>query len=315
MSVFINPFTDFGFKRIFGQENHKKILIGFLNALFEDDFVVKDLEYRDKEQTGETKHDRSVLYDIYCTLDDGSSVIVEMQNKKEMNFDARALYYASRSIVAQGEKGDEWQYNCVPVIGVYFLNYLQDGLGRAFRSDFAITRTREVFAHTANISGIPSAPPATNPDKTPFEGRLRMVFLQMPEFTKTEAECTTDLDKWAYIMNHMEKLNNIPWAAQDELYAELSKVSQVAALSPKERAAYDENLRQYRDNLAALAASYEDGIKEGEKIGREQGEKIGREQRNLEIASKLIDLQFEDGIIVQSTGLSLNEIQKLRAGK
>ncbi len=113
----------------------------------------------------------------------------------------------------------------------------------------------------------------------------------------------------------MEKLTNIPWAAQDELYAELSKVSQVAALSPKERAAYDENLRQYRDNLAALAASYEDGIKEGEKVGREQGEKIGREQRNLEIASKLIDLQFEDSIIVQSTGLSLNEIQKLRAGK
>ena len=100
MATFINPFTDFGFKRIFGQEEHKGLLIGFLNALFEGEFVVKDLTYRDKEQSGEAPEDRTVIYDIYCTLEDGSSVIVEMQNKKEVNFDARALYYASRSVVA-----------------------------------------------------------------------------------------------------------------------------------------------------------------------------------------------------------------------
>lgn len=111
MSIFINPFTDFGFKRIFGQEKHKRILIGFLNALFAEELVITDLVYRDKEQTGETQQNRTVIYDIYCTLDDGSHVIVEMQNKKEVNFDARALYYASKSIVAQGEKGDVWRYN------------------------------------------------------------------------------------------------------------------------------------------------------------------------------------------------------------
>ena len=82
MSTFINPFTDFGFKRIFGQEKHKRILIGFLNALFAEELVVTDLVYRDKEQTGETQQNRTVIYDIYCTLDDGSHVIVEMQNKK-----------------------------------------------------------------------------------------------------------------------------------------------------------------------------------------------------------------------------------------
>lgn len=111
MSTFINPFTDFGFKRIFGQEKHKRILIGFLNALFAEELVITDLVYRDKEQTGETQQNRTVIYDIYCTLDDGSHVIVEMQNKKEVNFDARALYYASKSIVAQGEKEDVWRYN------------------------------------------------------------------------------------------------------------------------------------------------------------------------------------------------------------
>jgi predicted transposase/invertase (TIGR01784 family) len=149
MSQFINPFTDFGFKWLFGQENHKKILIGLLNALFEGEFVVQDVEYRDKEQLGMTSVNRTVIYDIYCTLADGQHVIVEMQNKKEVNFDERALYYAAMSIAAQGERGNNWRYEVAPVIGIYFLNFRQEGLERAFRTDFGITKTHEMFAHTA----------------------------------------------------------------------------------------------------------------------------------------------------------------------
>ena len=297
MSVFINPFTDFGFKRIFGQEEHKRILIGFLNALFVGEFVVKDLTYRDKEQTGETQQNRTVIYDIYCTLDDGSHVIVEMQNKKEVNFDERALYYASKSVVSQGEKGEDWKYKYAPVIGVYFLNFNQEGLGLAFRTDFGITKTKEIFAHTSIKPHKPDSE-VVSISKTPqpFAGRLRMIFLQMPEFTKTESECSTDLDKWAFIMNHMEKLDNIPWAAQDELYAELSKVSNVAALSPHDRAVYDENLRQYRDNLAMVEAAELDG----------------RIKEKKEIARSLILAKMPDEFVSQHTGLSLDEVKKLR---
>lgn len=296
MAVFINPFTDFGFKRIFGQEEHKSILIGFLNALFIGEMVVKDLVYRDKEQTGETAQNRTVIYDVYCTLDDGSHVVVEMQNKKEVNFDARALYYASKSIVAQGQKGDEWNYEYAPVIGVYFLNFLQEGLGQAFRTDFGITRTKEVFAHTAVEPNKELIKPSEIPKKPPFAKKLRMVFLQMPEFTKKESECTTALDKWAFIMNHMEKLDNIPWAAQDELYAELSKVSNVAALSPHERAVYDEHLRQYRDNLAMIEAAHQDG----------------EYDKAIQIARSLLSANMPDEFVSQHTGLSLDEVQRLR---
>ena len=104
MSTFINLFTDFGFKKVFGQEENKKLLIGFLNALFEGEFVIRDVTYRDKEQTAETKEGRCVIYDIFCTLDDGKHIILEMQNESHVNFDARALYYVSKSIVAQGKK-------------------------------------------------------------------------------------------------------------------------------------------------------------------------------------------------------------------
>ena len=126
-----------------------------------------------------------------------------------------------------------------------------------------VTKTKVVFAHAAsNVLAVDQR--QTNEE--PFSGRLRMVFLQMPEFTKTESECTTDLDKWAFIMNHLETLTHIPCAAQDELYAELSRVSNVSALSPAERATYEENLRQYRDNLAAFTAAYQDGEKSADTV-------------------------------------------------
>ena len=106
--------------------------------------------------------------------------------------------------------------------------------------------------------------------------------------------------------------SHIPWAAQDELYAELSRISNVSALSPAERATYEENLRQYRDNLAAFTAAYQDGEKsgfdKGEKFGFDKGEKSGKEQ----IARRMIALQMTDDLIMQATGLSLAAIQKLR---
>lgn len=277
---------------------------------------MKDKNNRCHHLLGETQQNRTVIYDIYCTLDDGSHVIVEMQNKKEVNFDARALYYASKSIVAQGEKGDVWRYNYTPVIGVYFMNFHQEGLGEAFRSDFGITKTRETFAHTVFVPRNTDEKASDDRHKTPFFGMLRMVFLQMPEFTKQESECTTDLDKWAYIMNHMEQLTDIPWASQDELYAELSKVSHVAALSPQERAIYDEHLKQYRDNLAALEAARLDGIEEGKKAGIEEGKKVGIEEgvqaRNREIVHRMLSEGLSMAFIAQMTGLTLTDIEALQ---
>ena len=105
----------------------------------------------------------------------------------------------------------------------------------------------------------------------------------------------------------MEKLTNIPWAAQDELYNELSKVSNVAALSPQERAIYDETLRQYRDNLATIKTAYDDGWKEGKEEGRE----VGRE----EIACSLLSANLPDEFVSQHTGLSIEKIKKMRIEK
>lgn len=302
MSRYIDPFTDFGFKRIFGQEDHKRLLIGFLNALFEGEFVIKDLVYRDKEQIGEVRQDRSIIYDIYCTLDDGKHFIVEMQNRKHVNFDDRALYYISGDIYAQGKKGKDWHYEYFPVFGVYFMKFKEEALGVAYRTDFRIAKTLEMVVPQKRRKNKKRAmKPST------LLNKIRMIFLQMPNFTLKADECKTNFEKWMYVMNHMESLDKIPWVAQDELFEELAKVSNVAALTPEERLAYDEYLRQYRDNLATQLASVHTGERRGERRGKK------REKRN--IAMKMLNKGYAREDVSEITGLSLAEIDELSEGK
>ena len=292
MATFINPFTDFGFKRIFGQEAHKKLLIGFLNALFDGEFVVKDLVYRDKEQPGETQKSRGVIFDIYCTLADGKHFVVEMQNKMHVHFDARALYYLAKAIVAQGKKGGLWHYEYAPVFGVYFMNYCEEALGKAFCVDFGITRIRELFDSDATNTKHKTMLQTAGDQPKPFANKLRMIFLQMPRFTKTQSECKSDLDRWIYIMNHLNHLDSIPWEGKGEVWDELADASKVAALTPEERFAYDEELRNLWDLQATNAATIHNTIRE--------------------MAQKMLAKGLDTALIAEISGLSMNEIEKLK---
>jgi predicted transposase/invertase (TIGR01784 family) len=91
MSKYINPFTDVGFKKIFGQEINKDLLIDFLNSLLKGERVINKVTFLDKEQLGEFKDDRSLIYDVYCETDSGEKIIVEMQNKSQPYFKSRSV--------------------------------------------------------------------------------------------------------------------------------------------------------------------------------------------------------------------------------
>ena len=73
MGHYINPFTDWGFKKLFGQEVTKDILIAFLNGLLEGEHEIEDVQYLDKEQLPETKDMRGLIYDVYCRTKGGVS--------------------------------------------------------------------------------------------------------------------------------------------------------------------------------------------------------------------------------------------------
>ena len=286
MAKFINPFTDIGFKRIFGQEISKPVLIAFLNALLDGERRIVDLQYLDKEQPGESIDDRSLIYDVYCRLENGDHIIVEMQNKGQAFFKNRSVYYISRSISRQGDPGPEWQYDVKAVYIIALLNFRRDDISREFRTDVALMDMKH---------------------KTLFSDKMRLVYLQLPYFTKELEECETLFEKLIYVLKHMDVLQRMPWLAQDAVFQKLASIADVTSLSKKERTAYDENLRKYRDTLAVLEGQFQEGEAKGRAEGRAEGEAKGR----MAIAKNLVAMGMPVSDIVRATGLSEEEISQL----
>ena len=228
MARFINPFTDVGFKRIFGQEINKDLLIDFLNALLEGERKVKDIRFLDKELLPSYEKDRGLIYDIYCTDESGEQFIVEMQNKEHVNFRERTLYYLSQAIARQGEKGVNWMFSLKAVYGVFFLNFQLTDLPRKLRTDIVLADrdTHELFTD-----------------------KMRYIFLELPSFTKEEEECKTDFERWIYVLKNMEKLQRLPFKARNAVFQRLEQIVDIAAMSKEDRMKYDESIKVYRDKV------------------------------------------------------------------
>lgn len=122
---YINPFTDFGFKKIFGEEASKPLLIDFLNALLRQTHQIIDLNFKNTEQLGQTEADRKAVYDIYCEDENGEKFIVELQKAKQNYFKERTIYYSTFPIREQAERG-EWNYNLKAVYCIGILDFTFD---------------------------------------------------------------------------------------------------------------------------------------------------------------------------------------------
>ena len=183
MGKFINPFTDMGFKLIFGQEVSKPVLIEFLNSLLKGERQIKDLKFLDKEQTRASDEDRSLIYDIYCEQDNGEHIIVEMQNRSQPYFKNRSIFYASRAIVEQGKKGPDWNYEYKAVYVIAFLNFERKDISEDFRCDVTLMDMEK---------------------KTLFSDKIRLVYLQLPLFTKEPDDCRNTFERIIYVLKNME---------------------------------------------------------------------------------------------------------------
>ena len=274
MGKFINPFTDVGFKIIFGEEFSKPRLLDFLNALFEGEHVIANLSFQDKEQEAMFDGDRSPIYDILCETDSGEKIIVEMQNREHPNFKERMLYYASEAIVRQGEKGTAWNYDIKAVYVIAFTNFVMTGYGGRLRIDAGLTDLQQGGQ---------------------FLDKLRLIYLQMPCFKKEAEECENQFERWIYILKNMEILERMPWTAQNAVFQRLAEVAEVSKLPKDERIKYDHALKRYRDTLNAI----------------EGAEMKGRTEERVNVARKLkaMGLTIED--IAKATTLSVEEIKLL----
>ena len=252
-SVFINPFVDRGFKILFGQESSKELLIELINDLLEGEHHVEDLSYMDKEDPGETTDGRGTVFDLLCKDQDGTTFIVELQNARQTYFYERALYYLCRMIVSQGKKGESWEFELVPVYGIFLLNF-RSGKTDKVRTDLVIADRETGKQKSRNF---------------------REIFIEFPLFNKTESECKTPLDYWLYNLKHMEQLEHLSFKGQKALFARLEELARIANMNKKERAEYEAALKIYRDNENVVTTARREGKEEGIAIGEERGLKKG----------------------------------------
>ena len=250
MSRYINFYTDFAFKKIFGTEANKDLLISFLNALLDlkGDGEIKDLTYLNSENLGEDIRERRAIYDVYCQTKGGDRFIVEMQKAKQDHFQDRSIYYSSFAIREQGQKGKKdnmpWDYCLSPVYVVGILNFEMDETNR---SDRVISKVK-----------------LKDEDNKDFSDKLNFIFVEMPKFRKTEAELETFMDKWLYVIKNLYRLQDKPAALTEGIFKKLFEVAEIAAFSKNERYDYEENLKNYLDWFNVMRTAKNEGRAEGE---------------------------------------------------
>ena len=189
---YVNPYTDFGFKKLFGTEMNKELLISFINSLLSDKEQIRDLTYLNTENLGISEADRKAVFDVYCETDSGEKILVEMQLGQQLFFKERSLYYASFPIQQQGKHGD-WNYQLKAVYVIAILNFVFDHIHDGyFHHEVQLTdsKTREVFYD-----------------------KLTFIYLEMPKFNKKEEELDSMFDKWLFVLRNLTRLMEKPAAA------------------------------------------------------------------------------------------------------
>jgi predicted transposase/invertase (TIGR01784 family) len=276
---YVNPFTDFGFKKIFGEEASKPLFIDFLTSLLPEANIV-DLSFKDKEKLGKTSEDRKVIFDIYCENENGEKIIIELQKAKQNYFKDRTIFYSTFPIQEQAEKGD-WNFNLKSVFCIGILD---------FSFDETKKKKREVI-HTIELK---------DQKNQVFYDKLKFVYLEMPHFILKENELKTRLDKWLYFIKHLEDFQSIPEIFKDDVFIQAFKKAEIANYTDIERSDYEESLKVYRDLKNTIDTAFDEGKIEG-KMEEKMEEKFEMAKK-----AKLLGLNKTD--ISKLTGLSEDEV-------
>ncbi|QEP43535.1 Rpn family recombination-promoting nuclease/putative transposase [Ectothiorhodospiraceae bacterium BW-2] len=244
---YINLFTDFGFKKIFGEEASKPNLISFLNTLLPEKHHITDLSFSKNEQQGATELDRKAIFDLNCTSSNGDHFIVELQKAKQNYFKDRSLYYATFPIQQQAQKGD-WDFKLAAVYTIGILDFIFD----EDKND--AKESRQVIHHVQ----------LKNQRNQIFYDKLTFIYLTLPNFKKTAEELETLQEKWFYLFRHLHELDEIPPKLCEKIFAHLFEQAQIAKFQPAEREAYENSLKYYRDLKNVVDTAWDEGHAEGE---------------------------------------------------
>jgi predicted transposase/invertase (TIGR01784 family) len=290
-SVFINPKTDFAFKKIFGSKKSTDILISFLDAiLYNATNTILDLEILDPYQAPRIKGIKDSYLDVKATLADHTTVIIEMQVLNTLGFEKRVLYNAAKAFSIQLGVGEDYTL-LNPVIALIITDFKMFEDTPKIISRYRLKETDEM---------------------TDYSDGIELVFVELPKFTKSLNELETLLDQWLYFLKSANQLETVP--PQMEQVPALNHAFEVAKqsrLSKKELDLLEKREMFLHDNRNAILYAEQKGLQKGLQKGRQEGLEAGDRQARLTIARQLLGV-LEVDAIAHTTGLTLSEIQQLQ---
>jgi len=309
---YIDPFTDFGFKWIFGTEENKSLLISFLNDLLELEDKIVDVTYRNLEKLGLNIVDRKAIFDIYCVDEKKNSFIVELQRSPQKYFKDRSLFYTTFPIQDMSKRGD-WDYELKKVYFVGILDFSFDDL-RITENKKRISRTKDEKTYLTKVQLCDMD------TKELFYDKMVYYYIEMPKFKKAEKELSNHLEKWLFYLKNLENLDDIPKTFKDdEVLENAFDVAEFLKLDKERKFAYQQDLKarlDYKNSIDyAKELAEREGMKKGLEKGREEGREAGEQKKQFEIARVSLEQGLDIKTISLITGLSLEEIKNLQGKK
>jgi predicted transposase/invertase (TIGR01784 family) len=271
---YFNPFTDFGFKKLFGEEASKELLVDFLNQLLPEQHKIKELSFKNSEQLGVADWERRAVYDIYCENQNGEKFIVELQKAKQNFFKDRTIYYSTFPIKEQGLKGD-WNFNLKAVYCIGILDFVFDD-----------SEDKGEYLHTVLLK---------NQNNEIFFDKLTFLYIEMPNFNKSESQLENKTDKWLYFLKNLENFDHIPAILGEQVFSNAFTKAELANLDTSAMAQYETSLKVYRDLNNVVDTARIEGKIEGKK----------------EVARSLKEKHIPIEVIMEATGLTREEIDGL----
>jgi predicted transposase/invertase (TIGR01784 family) len=287
---FADPKNDLAFKKIFGNEQHKNILISFLNSVldFQGKREIVSVNLVNPYQVPKIPELKETILDIEATNKNNETFIVEMQKKDLGDFTKRSLYYTSKAYVAQLPKGQDY----TRLKKVYFIGILNFNI---FENKNYISRHLIINQETKTQ------------DLTDFE----FSFIELPKFTKELEELESILDKWIYFLKYANDLSLIPEEYKNiEEFQEAFTIATQTNWNKEELKVYEYMALKEFDEINALRTAERKGLAKGIEEGIEKGIEKGK----IELVKNLLDI-LDDETIAQKSGLSIQVVQALREKK
>ncbi|GBU23929.1 hypothetical protein R83H12_00548 [Fibrobacteria bacterium R8-3-H12] len=294
------PLTlDFTFKKAFASERSKELLLFLLNTFLRR--VLKkpivDVKIIHTVQTGKTRRKRGAVFDIQCEDASGARFIVEMQVEEQKYFLKRSLFYLCMAVANLAKKGKmesrgkkiPYDYN-IPV--VYTLSFLD------FDADFG-KNCDEVVQY---ISLSNELHPEVRYDL------IRLIYVRLPRFGKTEEKCRSDLDKLLFIFKNAHKIDKVPKSFRKMVFKRLFEIARISNFTDEELMDYESDMKRFSDHANALAYAKEKGVVIGKSSGRKQGIGIGIKRT----AKRMLAKGFSVADVFRATELPRKQIMALK---